>query len=91
MGKSPGKSSSNKIINYVKQETALGQKNSKAACPKDMLDFKFSFESWKTSGMSTFSLLYTVANGWPGTNDRQKTNDEEHLTTRLSLRFQVAG
>ena len=31
--------------------------------------------------MSTFSLLYTVANGWPGTNDRQKTNDEEHLTS----------
>ena len=30
--------------------------------------------------MSTFSLLYTVANGLPGTNDRQKTNDEEHLT-----------
>ena len=37
MGKGPGKQSSNKIINQDEKEVALGKKNGRAACPKDML------------------------------------------------------
>ena len=37
------KSPSNKIINYDKQEVALGKKNVKGTCPKDKLEFNFFF------------------------------------------------
>ena len=39
MVKGPGKSSSDKNIKTSKQ--ALGKQNVRAACPKDMLEFKF--------------------------------------------------
>ena len=39
--KGPGKSSSDKIINYDEPEVALGKQNERAACPKDKLEFKF--------------------------------------------------
>ena len=34
---------SHKIINYDKQEVALGKKNVKGTCPKDKLEFNFFF------------------------------------------------
>ena len=37
------KSPSHKIINYDKQEVALGKKNVKGTCPKDKLEFNFFF------------------------------------------------
>ena len=37
MGKVPGESSSNKIINQDKQEVAPLKQNMRAACPKDKL------------------------------------------------------
>ena len=39
MVKSPGKSSSNKIINREKQEVVPGKKNMRSAYPKDKLEF----------------------------------------------------
>ena len=39
MVKSPGKSSSNKIINWEKQEVVPDKKNMRAACPRDKLEF----------------------------------------------------
>ena len=41
MGKGLSKSSSNKIINYNKQEVVPGKQNVEAAWPKDKLEFKF--------------------------------------------------
>ena len=45
MDKSHGKPSSNKIINWDKQEVALGKGNDqRAGCPKNKLKFKFIIE-----------------------------------------------
>ena len=41
MGKGQNKSSSNKIINYGRQEEVLGKQNVRAGCPKDKPEFKF--------------------------------------------------
>ena len=41
MGKGPGTSFSNQIINKDKQEVALGKQNVRPACLKDELKFTF--------------------------------------------------
>ena len=42
----PGKSSSNKIINFGKQEVATGRQNTRAACLKNKLEFTQFFSLW---------------------------------------------
>ena len=47
MGKAPGKSSFNKIINYDEQEFTPGKQNVRDACPKDKVEFNVFFESYQ--------------------------------------------
>ena len=41
MSKGPGKSSSNKIINYDEHEVSQGKQNERTAYPKNKLEFTF--------------------------------------------------
>ena len=59
MGKGPGKSPSNKIINLDKKEMALCKQNGKGTCPKDNLECKF-FSNPDTFAFQTARSLWGV-------------------------------
>ena len=57
MGKSPGTSYSNQIINKDKQEVALGKQNVRPGCLKDKLKFKFFSSAITYASLMTCSTL----------------------------------